>query len=111
MITGTHVDRTSSSATALRTTSGPMPAGSPMVIPMRGLDLPDVTANESRGSVLRLDDCEANNRSKWQAHGCTGRRPSHVSLILERLHRRLFGRVLVFVDFGIPFLRLEHVFD
>src|SRR5262249_50698595 len=34
---GWQIARTSSSATALRTTSGPMPAGSPMVIPMRGL--------------------------------------------------------------------------
>jgi hypothetical protein len=36
MITGTQTRLTSSSATAFRTTSGPMPAGSPIVMPMRG---------------------------------------------------------------------------
>ena len=39
-----NVAWTSSSATALRTTSGPMPAGSPMVMPMRGFDSPLSTA-------------------------------------------------------------------
>src|SRR5689334_23781082 len=36
MITGMQARLTSSSATALSTTSGPIPAGSPMVMPMRG---------------------------------------------------------------------------
>ena len=37
MITGEQTARTSPSATALSTISGPMPAGSPIVIPTRGL--------------------------------------------------------------------------
>src|SRR5215467_1817848 len=36
MITGMQARLISSSATALRTTSGPIPAGSPIVMPMRG---------------------------------------------------------------------------
>ena len=36
MITGTQTRLISSSATAFRTTSGPIPEGSPMVMPMRG---------------------------------------------------------------------------
>jgi len=35
--TGRHSARTASSATAFRTISGPIPAGSPVVIPTRGL--------------------------------------------------------------------------
>lgn len=39
MMTGEHAVRTSSSATALSVISGPMPAGSPIVTPTRGLAL------------------------------------------------------------------------
>src|SRR5262245_44689301 len=39
MIIGSQAARTSSSATALRVTSGPTPAGSPIVTPMRGFVL------------------------------------------------------------------------
>src|SRR5712692_1763057 len=50
-MTGEQAVRTSTSATAFRTISGPMPAGSPIVIPTRGLSRLDarVTRASLRG--------------------------------------------------------------
>src|SRR2546423_14506810 len=54
MITGTQTRLTSASATALRTTSGPIPAGSPIVMPTRGRARANSAESCSRVSIKQI---------------------------------------------------------
>src|SRR4029079_19388895 len=95
MITGMQRRRSSSSATAFKTTSGPIPAGSPIVIATRGRDRPrrGPEKDELLGNCLISRDDGADQAGAKQGRESKG----YLSLLF-------LGVLLAFVS-------LIHVFD
>src|SRR5215471_5284637 len=94
---GWQIPRTSSSATALRTTSGPIPAGSPMVIPMRGLG----RRAKPAGVGLFIDRIVVGFTFGRYALSVTGSIPVKVTIQLHEARRRRHA------GFGPPPAQLE----
>src|SRR5204863_8981078 len=100
-MTGWQIEVTSGSATALRTTSGPMPAGSPIVMPTRGR-----VVTGSAASCLRVSIAESAVAHHATAGRLAFRDVSVVVFDAHHLRRAFFTLPLRHSLFG-----LKDIFD